>query len=290
MRRGLRARDQAAVRLHRRQPELRVPPHRVRERSIRDRAERSDGGAELGDRSRSDRPGVRGLHRPDDVQRDRRPSGFPARSGPIEGRQADRDAAGDGEERGDLADRAAPPAGRGGCDVARRRALRDHGVRGRVPARQDAAAAGGGVWVATLRDGAVRLDSEGKVRERVDPLAWGLRLYDDQGTMRFATQQGLPDLAALPDPRVHALLRTGEGLCIGTEGGLLLQEAGATPRRAGPDAEDRGPRSAPRPSAAPARSPARRALSAARRAGPPRTPGESPRASAPAGAPPAPSP
>jgi ligand-binding sensor domain-containing protein len=78
-----------------------------------------------------------------------------------------------------------------------------------------------GVWAATLRDGVVRLGADGRVRERREPQAWGLRLYPDQGRILFGTQQGLAGCAlTLPDPRVHALLRTGEGLWIGTEGGL----------------------------------------------------------------------
>jgi hypothetical protein len=40
--------------------------------------------------------------------------------------------------------------------------------------------------------------------------------------MLFGTQQGLDGHDALPDPRVHALLRTARGLWIGTEGGLAL--------------------------------------------------------------------
>jgi ligand-binding sensor domain-containing protein len=86
-----------------------------------------------------------------------------------------------------------------------------------------APAAGGGVWAATLRNGAVRLDSNGRVRELgANPHAWGLRLYNDGGKMLFGTQQGLGGDAALPDPRVHALLRTARGLWVGTEGGLAL--------------------------------------------------------------------
>ncbi|MGE5048895.1 MAG: hypothetical protein ACM3PC_10020 [Deltaproteobacteria bacterium] len=85
-----------------------------------------------------------------------------------------------------------------------------------------APAPGGGVWVATLRDGAVRLDARGNVVEHLgDPTRWGLRLYPDRGRMLFGTQQGL-DGAALPDPHVHALLRTAEGLWAGTEAGLAL--------------------------------------------------------------------
>jgi ligand-binding sensor domain-containing protein len=84
-----------------------------------------------------------------------------------------------------------------------------------------APAPGGGVWAATLRDGAVRLDAHGALRERRYPDSWGLRLYDDRGRILFGTQQGLAGCAPkLPDPRVHALLRTRSGLFIGTEGGL----------------------------------------------------------------------
>jgi hypothetical protein len=86
-------------------------------------------------------------------------------------------------------------------------------------------AAGGGVWAATLRNGSVRLDGKGAVRELgVDPHAWGLRLYHDRGRLLFGTQQGVEGLRGLPDPRVHAFLRTRAGLYLGTEGGLLLIE------------------------------------------------------------------
>ena len=97
-----------------------------------------------------------------------------------------------------------------------------------------AAAPGGGVWAATLRHGAVRLGADGSVRELGgDAEAWGLRLYDDGGRMLFGTQQGLlrADGSArasaarpqpLPDLRVHSILRTRDGLWVGTEGGLAL--------------------------------------------------------------------
>ena len=95
-----------------------------------------------------------------------------------------------------------------------------------IPGEDVAAAQGGGVWASTLRNGAVRLDPTGKVTARVgDPNAWGLRLYDDEGKMLFGTQQGLAGYDALPDARVHALLRTLRGLWIGTEGGLALMLA-----------------------------------------------------------------
>lgn len=89
-----------------------------------------------------------------------------------------------------------------------------------------------GVWAATLRDGAVRLGADGRVRERRYPHAWGLRLYDDGGRILFGTQEGLAgcDLP-LPDPRVHALLRTEEGLWMGTEGGLFRHLAEEPCRR-----------------------------------------------------------
>ena len=84
----------------------------------------------------------------------------------------------------------------------------------------------GGVWAATLRDGAVRLDAGGTLRERRYPGSWGLRLYDDEGRILFGTQQGLAGCALrLPDARVHALLRTRSGLYIGTEGGLWHEPA-----------------------------------------------------------------
>ncbi|HET7786617.1 MAG TPA: hypothetical protein VFL36_11655 [Myxococcales bacterium] len=87
-----------------------------------------------------------------------------------------------------------------------------------------APAAEGGVWVATLRDGALRLDGHGNLAERAEPSRWGLRLYRDRGRVLFGTQQGLAG-AALPDPHVHALLRTAAGLWVGTEGGLALLDA-----------------------------------------------------------------
>ena len=87
-----------------------------------------------------------------------------------------------------------------------------------------APARGGGAWVATLRDGAVRVGPDGTVRERLAPGAWGLRLYGDGGRMLFGTQQGIAgwDLP-LPDRRVHAMLRTADGLFIGTEVGLIRE-------------------------------------------------------------------
>jgi len=88
-----------------------------------------------------------------------------------------------------------------------------------------APASGGGVWVATLRHGAVRLDSEGAVREAASP-TWGLRFYNDGGTILFGTQQGIAGWTApLPDPRVHAFLRNQDGFWVGTEGGLALLNA-----------------------------------------------------------------
>lgn len=114
-----------------------------------------------------------------------------------------------------------------------------------------AAAPGGGVWAATLRDGAVRLDADGSVRERGrDRRAWGLRLYDDGGQVLFGTQQGLAPVGRtesdasppsssqpaasgrldaswpplLPGVQVHALLRTRDGLWVGTEDGLSLMD------------------------------------------------------------------
>jgi ligand-binding sensor domain-containing protein len=89
-----------------------------------------------------------------------------------------------------------------------------------------APAPGAGVWVATLRDGAVRLDAGGTLRERRYPGSWGLRLYADEGRVLFGTQHGLAGCALkLPDPRVHALLRTRSGLFIGTEGGLWQERS-----------------------------------------------------------------
>ncbi|MCA1825400.1 MAG: two-component regulator propeller domain-containing protein [Myxococcales bacterium] len=86
-----------------------------------------------------------------------------------------------------------------------------------------APASDGGVWAATLRNGSVHLDANGRVIELgPDPHAWGLRLYQDRGRTLFGTQQGLEGIEGLPDPHVHAILRTRDGLWIGTEGGLVL--------------------------------------------------------------------
>jgi ligand-binding sensor domain-containing protein len=85
-----------------------------------------------------------------------------------------------------------------------------------------APAPGGGVWVATLRDGAVRLSADGNVRQRLAPGAWGLRLYADAGAVLFGTQNGIIGVdVSLPDPCVHALLRSSDALFIGTESGLV---------------------------------------------------------------------
>ena len=115
-----------------------------------------------------------------------------------------------------------------------------------------AAAPGGGVWAATLRNGAVRLGADGSVRELgKDRKAWGLRLYQDGGRLLFGTQQGLcvltfaggqteadvPPAAWAPQPpdaRVHALLRTRDGLWVGTEGGLALLDPAAPVSNASP--------------------------------------------------------
>jgi ligand-binding sensor domain-containing protein len=90
-----------------------------------------------------------------------------------------------------------------------------------------APAAGGGAWVATLRDGALRLGADGQVIERLAQGSWGLRIESDGARVLFGTQQGIAGLPLpLPDPRVHAFLRTGDALWIGTEGGLFRVEAG----------------------------------------------------------------
>lgn len=85
-----------------------------------------------------------------------------------------------------------------------------------------APAPGGGVWAATLRDGAFRLGPDGRVRERLGPGSWGLRLDTGGNRVLFGTQQGvLGSTMPLPDLRVHSFLRTSGALWIGTEGGLL---------------------------------------------------------------------
>ena len=80
----------------------------------------------------------------------------------------------------------------------------------------------GGVWAATLRDGAARLDRDGKLVERRAEKAWGLRLYADGREVLFGTQQGLHGTTVtLPDSHVHAILRSDGALYVGTEGGLF---------------------------------------------------------------------
>src|SRR5581483_5640143 len=91
----------------------------------------------------------------------------------------------------------------GGAVCDRRRPRAPLGAPGRVDAFDRASglpsswavdvapAPDGGVWAATLRDGAVRLDGNGTLRERRYPGFWGLRLYDDEGRILFGTQQGL---------------------------------------------------------------------------------------------------
>jgi len=89
----------------------------------------------------------------------------------------------------------------------------------------------GGVWAATLRDGAIRLGPDGTVHQPArNPRAWGLRLYAQDGLVLFGTQQGIEGRTTpLPDPRVHAFLHTPDGLWIGTEGGLTLTESWGHP-------------------------------------------------------------
>lgn len=94
-----------------------------------------------------------------------------------------------------------------------------------------APAEGGGVWAATLRNGAVRLDADGHVRALAgDAHSWGLRLYRDGAKLLFGTQQGLAGYAGLPDSPVHAMLRTARGLWLGTQAGLALVIMGDTIR------------------------------------------------------------
>ena len=80
--RRIRAGQQDAFRFHRQQPDLRIPPHGVLQRSLPDRAERPHGGHQLGDRSGPDRAGLFRLDGLRAVQRHRRPGRFPARCGP----------------------------------------------------------------------------------------------------------------------------------------------------------------------------------------------------------------
>jgi ligand-binding sensor domain-containing protein len=96
-----------------------------------------------------------------------------------------------------------------------------------------AATADGGAYVATLRDGLVRVEPDGAsapAAEGVDP--WLLHVSGAGETLWVGTQGGaatldtntgaVTPLAALPHPSVHALAAASDGLWVGTEGGTAV--------------------------------------------------------------------
>jgi hypothetical protein len=96
-----------------------------------------------------------------------------------------------------------------------------------------AAAPDGGAWLATLRDGVVRIEPDGTSTPVAgDYGRWSLHVRAAGGTVWIGTQSGAAALDAhtgavlplggLPHPSVHALFPAPEGLWAATEGGLAL--------------------------------------------------------------------
>jgi len=96
-----------------------------------------------------------------------------------------------------------------------------------------AATADGGAYLATLRDGLVRVEPDGTsapAGESVDP--WLLHVSAAGATLWVGTQGGaaavdvdtgaVQPLTELPHPSVHALVAAAHGLWVGTEGGTAL--------------------------------------------------------------------
>jgi ligand-binding sensor domain-containing protein len=98
----------------------------------------------------------------------------------------------------------------------------------------------GGVYAATLRDGAMHLKANGDYTALPGlPSAWGLTVARADGEVCVGTQDGAACsdeargaagtsgswqmLDRLPDRRVHAFLHTSEGLVVGTEAGWSVQ-------------------------------------------------------------------
>jgi ligand-binding sensor domain-containing protein len=95
-----------------------------------------------------------------------------------------------------------------------------------------AATRDGGAFAATLRDGLVRIEPDGRVRPMavvLDP--WLLHVSVAGATVWVGTQGGaaaivdgmVAPLGGLPHPSVHALLPTPDGLWVATEGGTALR-------------------------------------------------------------------
>ena len=92
-----------------------------------------------------------------------------------------------------------------------------------------AATTDGGVYAATLRDGLVHVDKNGRIR-KLDNLPDNWLLHVSQGNRRLwvGTQGGAASLAgetvtplpSLPNPCVHALLETSTALWAATEAGV----------------------------------------------------------------------
>jgi ligand-binding sensor domain-containing protein len=95
-----------------------------------------------------------------------------------------------------------------------------------------AATADGGAFAATLRDGLVRVEGDGRVHRVPGPFdPWLLHLTARGPTLWVGTQGGAAVLGAsgvvairdLPHPAVHALLPGAGGLWVATEGGTTLR-------------------------------------------------------------------
>jgi ligand-binding sensor domain-containing protein len=95
-----------------------------------------------------------------------------------------------------------------------------------------AATPDGGAFAATLRDGLVRIEPDGRVHAVavvLDP--WLLHVSAAGGTLWVGTQGGAAVIAGgvvaplgnLPHPSVHALLPTPQGVWVATEGGTALR-------------------------------------------------------------------
>lgn len=92
-----------------------------------------------------------------------------------------------------------------------------------------AAESDGGVYAATLRDGLVHVDKNGRIR-KLDNLPDNWLLHVSQGNRRLwvGTQGGaasltgetVTTLSSLPNPCVHAILETSTALWAATEAGV----------------------------------------------------------------------
>jgi ligand-binding sensor domain-containing protein len=109
----------------------------------------------------------------------------------------------------------------------------------------------GGVYAATLRDGAMHIGPTGAYAPLAGlPSPWGLTVVHADGEVCVGTQDGaacygdgpstgcapaswLRNLDRLPDPRVHAFLRADRGLVVGTEAGIAVYPGPSRDARSG---------------------------------------------------------